>query len=239
MYNTQDFSFSTKCSCTHNPSSFQASMNPGAYFQVLCMFRHGKNLCYILLWLILWLMGSHQITTELGNFSLRLWVHVYGTVYVTNLPLWLLQKPVLRVPTPTSDRMSNGFLWIILGLCLLIESSLVHLQRAHASATCVLSVHQMEAVVVGNLYINLLAQMHTDYSTPVVSSAYRATWRIFENTKYSLFAYEVHVSVCLQSSWVPALRAFQSLQLCSSPSCKQKCFMLPCSKLLWLCLSCK
>jgi len=22
--------------------------------------------------------GSHQITTELGNFSLRLWVHVYG-----------------------------------------------------------------------------------------------------------------------------------------------------------------
>jgi len=136
MYNTQDFSFSTKCSCTHNPSSFQASMNPGAYFQVLCMFRHGKNLCYILLWLILWLMGSHQITTELGNFSLRLWVHAYGTVYVTNLPLWLLQKPVLRVPTPTSDRMSNGFLWIILGLCLLIESSLVHLPGARISHLC-------------------------------------------------------------------------------------------------------
>ena len=28
---------------------------------------------------------------------------------------------------------ANGFLWIILGLCLLIESSLVHLQHAHIS----------------------------------------------------------------------------------------------------------
>jgi len=31
------------------------------------------------------------------------------------------------------------------------------------------STHQMEAVVVGNFYINLLAQMGTDYSTPAVS----------------------------------------------------------------------
>jgi len=29
--------------------------------------------------------------------------------YVTNLPLLLLQKPVLRVPTHTSDRMSQWF----------------------------------------------------------------------------------------------------------------------------------
>ena len=29
------------------------------------------------------------------------------------------------------------------------------------------------------------------------------------------------------------------LQLCSSPTCEQKRFVWPCSKLLWLCLSCK
>jgi len=34
----------------------------------------------------------------------RLRVHVYS-MYVTKLPLWLLQKPALRVPTRTSDRM--------------------------------------------------------------------------------------------------------------------------------------
>jgi len=42
----------------------------------------------------------------------------------------------------------------------------------------------MEAVVVGNFYINLLAQMQTDYRTPVVSllvgQHYRATQRVFE-----------------------------------------------------------
>jgi len=39
--------------------------------------------------------------------------------------------------------------------------------------------HQMEAVVVENFYVNLLAQMCTDYSTPVISllmgQHYRAT----------------------------------------------------------------
>jgi len=97
----------------------------------------------------------------------------------------------------------NGFLWIILGLYLLIESSLVCL-HTRASATCVLSVHQMEAVVVGNFYVNLLAQMCTDYSTPVVSllvgQHYRATRRVFGKKVFQF------VSVCLQSSWVPALR---------------------------------
>ena len=66
---------------------------------------------------------------------------------------------------------------------MLIESSLVCL-HTRASATCVLSVHQMEAVVVGNFYVNLLAQMRTDYSTPAVSllvgQQYRATRRVFD-----------------------------------------------------------
>jgi len=56
----------------------------------------------------------------------------------------------------------------------------------------------MEAVVVGNFYINSLAQMGTDYSTPAVSllvgHRYRATrWK--------------NICLWLQSSWVPALEA--------------------------------
>jgi len=62
----------------------------------------------------------------------------------------------------------------------------------------------MEAVVVGNFYVNLLARMRTDYSTPVVSllvgQHYRATRRVFDNKVFQF------VSVYLQSSWVPALR---------------------------------
>jgi len=58
--------------------------------------------------------------------------------------------------------------------------------------------HQMEAVVVENFYVNLLAQMRTDYSTPVVSllvgQHYRATRRVFDKKVFqflSLFAYKV------------------------------------------------
>jgi len=73
-----------------------------------------------------------------------------------------------------------------------------------ASATYGVSVHQMEAAVVGNFYVNLLAQMRTDYSTPVVSllvgQHYRATRRFFDKKVFQF------VSVCLQSSWVPVLR---------------------------------
>jgi len=72
-----------------------------------------------------------------------------------------------------------------------------------ASSTCVPSVHQMEAVVVGNFYVNLLTQMRTDYSTPVISllvgQHYRATRRVFEEKVFQF------VSVCLQSSWLLAL----------------------------------
>ena len=67
-----------------------------------------------------------------------------------------------------------------------------------------LSVHQMEAVVVGNFYVNLLAQMHTNYSTSVVSvlvgEHYRATRGVLDEKVFQF------VSVCLQSSWVPTLR---------------------------------
>ena len=72
------------------------------------------------------------------------------------------------------------------------------------SATCVLSVHQMETVVVGHFYVNLLAHMRTDYSTPVVSllvgQHYRATRSVSDKKVFQF------VSVCLQSSWVPVLR---------------------------------
>jgi len=73
----------------------------------------------------------------------------------------------------------------------------VRLQRARISHLRALSVHQMEAVVVRNFYINLLAQMLTDYSTPVVSllvgQHYRTTRIIFEKkySSLSLFAYKV------------------------------------------------
>jgi len=38
---------------------------------------------------------------------LNVYLKVTGTCLwcATNLPLWLLQKPILRVPTSTSDRM--------------------------------------------------------------------------------------------------------------------------------------
>jgi len=49
------------------------------------------------------------------------------------------------------------------------------------------------------------------------------------------------VSGCKVCGYLPWKHpsAFQPLQFCSSPSYKQKRFMWPCSKLFWLCLSCK
>ena len=55
----------------------------------------------------------------------------------------------------------------------------------------------MEAVVVGNFYVNLLTQMRTDYSIPVISllvgQHYKATQRVFvkKYSSLSLFAYKV------------------------------------------------
>ena len=93
---------------------------------------------------------------------------------------------------------------------MLIESSLARL-HTHGSATCVPSVHQMKVVVVGNLYVNLLAQMRTDYSTPVISllvgQHYRATRSVFEEKVFQF------VSVCLQSSWLPALEESSCLSV--------------------------
>ena len=59
----------------------------------------------------------------------------------------------------------------------------------------------MEPVVVGNFYVSLLAQMRTDYSTPVISLLVGQHYRATRRKKTFQF-----VSVCLQSSWVPALR---------------------------------
>jgi len=95
----------------------------------------------------------------------------------------------------------------------------------------------MEAIVVGNFYVNLLTQMRTDYSTPFVSllvgQHYRATRRVFE-TKVFQF-----VSVCLQSLWLPALRESSCLSVTADLFFSRMRFVWPCSKLLWLFLSCK
>jgi len=147
-------------------------------------------------------------------------------------------KPVLRVPTRTSDRMSNGFLWIILGLCLLNESSLVrlqhtrisHLRAKHASnesCCCWKSLRQCTLTTVSLLVGQHITGPHEEFlkrwSIPCLLTKFM-----------SLFAYKIHGYLLWEN-----LAAFQSLQLCSSLRCEQKCFMLPCSKWLWLCLSCK
>jgi len=93
----------------------------------------------------------------------------------------------------------------------------------------------MEAVVVGNFYVNLLIQMRTDYSTPFLCLWDRITrpHTVFDKRVFQF------VSVCLRSSWVPALRESSCLsgtELCSSPTCEQKHLVWPHSKLL-LCLS--
>jgi len=64
------------------------------------------------------------------------------------------------------------------------------------------------------LLLEISTSMHTDYSFSACGTAYyRATWRVFEKMKYSLFAYKVHVSVCLQNSRVPALRESSCLSV--------------------------
>jgi len=110
--------------------------------------------------------------------------------------------------------------------------------RTHQPPACT-TTHQMEAVVVGNLYINSLVQMRTDYSTPAVSllvgHRYRATRRVFRKNVFKI------VSACKVCGYPPREHpaAFQSLQFCSSPSYKQKHFVWPYSKLFWFSLSCK
>jgi len=120
-------------------------------------------------------------------------------------------------------------------MCLPIESSLLRMSLTRTSATCMPSTHQMEAVVVGNFYINSLAQMGTGYSTPAVSLLDIAT------ESHEEFVEKTFVSGCKVCGYLPWKHpsAFQLLQFCSSPSYKQKRFMWPCSKLFWLCLSCK
>ena len=77
--------------------------------------------------------SSNRIHTTHTNPLISL-LKVTGTClwYVTNLPLWLLQKPVLRVPTSTSDRMGQWFpmnnIRVMLGNWIITSSS--------ALATC-------------------------------------------------------------------------------------------------------
>ena len=72
--------------------------------------------------------------------GLRLRVHVYC---VSQTCPYDFEKPLFRVPTRTSDRMSQWFPMNNIRLYLLIESSLVRLQRARnnrlLSLDCVLS----------------------------------------------------------------------------------------------------
>ena len=146
--------------------------------------------------------------------SLRLRVHVYGMSQTC--PYDFKNQLVLRVPTRTSDRMSQWFPMNNIRVVLanwIITSACARVCNARASATCVPSVHQMEAVVVGNFYVNFLAQMRTDYSTPVVSllvgQHYRATRSVFDKKKYSslsLFAYKVRGYLLWEN-----LAAFQAL----------------------------
>ena len=160
--------------------------------------------------------------------------------YVTNLPLWLLQKPVLRVPTRTSDRMSQWFPMNNIRLYLLIDSSLVRLQRVCIS--------HLRAKRASNGSCCLL-KISTSICSPrcaltTVHQSFLCLWdsitgphEEFLTKKYSslsLFAYKVHGYLLWEN-----LAAFQALQLCSSPTCEQKRFVWPCSKLPWLCLSCK
>ena len=132
----------------------------------------------------------------------------------------------------------NSFLWIILGLCLLIESSLVRLQRTHIS--------QLRAKRASNgscccwKFLRQFAcpdaywlQYTSRFSA--CGTALQGHTKSFrkKHSTLSLFAYKVSGYLLWEN---PA--AFQSLQLCSSLRCKQKRFVWPCSKLFWLCLSC-
>ena len=144
-------------------------------------------------------------------------VNVTGTCLwcVTNLPLWLLQLKlvlVLRVPTRTSDRMSQRFPMNNIRVVLanwIITSALA--TRAHQPPVCQACIKWKLLLLEISTYVNLLAQMYTDYSTPVffllMGLHYRATQKVFE-TKVFQF-----VSVCLQSSWLPALRESSCLSV--------------------------
>ena len=169
---------------------------------------------------------------------LRLRVHVYGMSQTCPYDFFKNQySGFLQVQV---TEWVNGFLWIILGLYLLIESSLVRLQRARISHL------RAKACIKWKL---LLLEFSTSICSPrcaltTVHQLFLCLWdsitgphEEFLTEKYSslsLFAYKVRGYLLWEN-----LTAFQALQLCSSPTCEQKRFVWPCSKLLWFCLSCK
>jgi len=118
--------------------------------------------------------------------------------------------------------------------CLLIESSLLHLPHAHQPPEC--QVH---------IKWKLLLEISTSTCLPrctqtTAHQSFLCLWdRATGPHKEFLENIFQFVSVCLQSSWIPALRAFSCLSAMFFLGCKQKLFVWPCSKLLWLYLSCE
>ena len=150
------------------------------------------------------------------------------------------KKPVLRVPTRTSDKMSQWFPMNNIRVVFANWIIIVRLQRAPISRL------RAKACIKWKL---LLLEFSTSICSPrcaltTVHQSFLCLWdsitgphEKFLTEKYSslsLFAYKVHGYLRWEN-----LTAFQALQLCSSPTCEQKRFVWPCSKLLWLCLSCK
>ena len=120
-------------------------------------------------------------------------------------------------------------------MCLLIESSLLctHISHLHAKRTSNGSCCCWK-------FLCQLVQMHTDTSSfSVHGTSLQSHTELFE---------ERWLDAPERGSYPQTLQAnrqklehlfLQPLQLCSPPIYKQKCFVLPCSKLLWLSLSFK
>ena len=72
------------------------------------------------------------------------------------------------------------------------------------------------------------------------TSSFSVSWTSVQSQMKNL-SKKTFVSGCKVRGYLPWKHpsAFQPLQFCSSPSYKQKRFMWPCSKLFWLCSSCK
>ena len=147
--------------------------------------------------------------------------------YVTNLPLWLQKLvPVLRVPTHTSDRMSQRF--PMNNIRIVLANWII----TNALATCAHQPPVCQACIKWKL---LLLEISTSICSPrctltTVHQSFLCSWdniagphEEFLKQKYSslsLFAYKVRGYLLWEN---PA--AFQSLQICSSPRCGQKCFV--------------
>ena len=130
-------------------------------------------------------------------------VNVTGTYlwYVTNLPLWLLQKLVLvlRVPTRTSDRMSQRFPMNNIRVVLanwIITSALA--TCLHQPPVCQACIKWKLLLLEISTYVNLLAQMCTDYSTPV----FFCSWDSITGWHKKFWNKSIPVCLCLLTKFV-------------------------------------